>query len=276
MNNKTTLSLLSGALLSGAAFAGPVVAPVVEAEPCFEGSLYAGAHSDYIFRGARLGAPLIDAGLDLSKSAWGLDFAVGAWYGGFKETATGSDLNVQELDLYAEVSKDLNWFRLTTGVIHYNYFGGIGDDVQGLANRNGVALGQDLLDLNDATELYFAVSKDFCWGVSAAYTYFLNVTSTDKYDNDGYSVATLAKDDLFIDGLSFTNDLGYYVEKGQLSHNTSTLGYDWDITENATLTPYLAYTWELDYYDSQAAPVNTYGLGEQNRFHGGVSVSVSF
>ncbi|MFC4993667.1 hypothetical protein [Rubritalea tangerina] len=274
MNNKITLSLLGGALLSGAAFAGEVAPPVVETAPCFEGDLYVGAHSDYIFRGALLGRPLIDAGVDLTKSAWGLDFGLGAWYGGFKETATGAEFNVQELDLYAEVSKDFGFARFTTGYIHYNFFGGAGN----LATVPGHP---DALDINDANEVYFTLSKDFCYGISAAYTYFWNVTDTKNYDNDGYSVGTLAKDDLFVEGLSLTNDLGYYVEKGQLSHNTTSLSYDLAITENATLTPYLAFTWELDYYDNGRGTasydrVNTYGNGEQNRFHGGVSLSVSF
>ena len=120
MNNKITLSLLGGALVSGSAFAGEVVAPVVEAAPCYEADVMVGGHSDYIFRGARFGSDLIDAGVNVSKSAWGLDFSAGAWYGSFEEKLTGLDLNTNEPDLFLGVSKDFGFVRFNTGFIHYD------------------------------------------------------------------------------------------------------------------------------------------------------------
>ena len=265
MNNKITLSLLGGALLSGAAFAGEVAAPFVESAPSFEGDIYVGVHSDYMFRGSKLGSPMLDAGLDLTKSAYGLDFGAGAWGGSFESSSRAT---VNELDLYAEVSKDFGFARFTTGFLHRNF--GL-SDLTGLGGL--ITNGNSFSAANDSNEVYFTLSKDFAYGIDAAYTYFWNVGSV---DNDGYSVLSLSKACSIIEGLKVTNDTGYFVEKGQLSHNTTALSYDYALTETATITPYIAYTFELDYYDNQAAPVNNFGFDNQDRFHGGVSLNVSF
>ncbi len=246
MNNNITLSLLGGALVSGSAFAGEVVAPVQECAPCFEGSAYVGAHSDYVFRGAHLGAELVDAGVDVSTSAWGLDLAAGAWYGSYTNSA---GINEDEINLFAELSKDLGFARLTTGYIWYNVDGG-----------------PDFTD--DVAEVYFGLSKDLAYGLSTSLTYFLDASgelSSDEGDNDGYSQLSVSKSDIILEGLTLNNDLGYLVERGRLSYNTTSLSYDVSITDHATLSPYLAHTWSLN------------GLrDEKNRFFGGVSLSVGF
>ncbi|WP_018969521.1 TorF family putative porin [Rubritalea marina] len=253
MNNKITLSLLGGALVSGSAFAGEVVAPVAECDtPCFEGNIYAGYHSDYIWRGTKQGQPLIDAGVDLSKSAWGLDFAGGAWLGSFKEQS-GKD-QTQELDLYAEVSKDFGFVNFTTGYIYYQ--------IDTNASSEG-----------DAKEVYFALSKDLAYGLSTSLTHYWNVTGNpDKFDNNGYSELSASKSDLFLENLGLGVDFGFLTEGWEAHHVTTTLGYDYAISENATLSPYLAYTFELDAGDTTFSVSDQ----EQNRFHGGVALSVSF
>ena len=251
MNNKITLSLLGGALVSGSAFAGEVAPQIVEAAPCFEGDVAVGYHSDYIFRGARVGRDLVDSSINLSKSAWGLDFTAGAWYGSFEDT---SSQNWNELDLTFGVSKDLGFARFNTGFISYQLDGGNSND------NNG--------------EIYVGFSKDLCYGVSTSFTYFIDAYGEKAFfDNNGYSVLSLAKSDLFLEGLTLSNDLGYLVEKGQLSHNTTTLGYDYALSENATITPYIAYTWELDALEEHGPLAVS---NEQNRFHGGVALTVSF
>ncbi len=255
MNNKITLSLLGGALVSGSAFAGEVVAPI-EAAPCFEGDVAVGYHSDYIFRGARLGSNMVDSAVNLSKSAWGLDFTAGAWYGSFEEEVTGFDTNVDELDLTFGVSKDFGFARFNTGYIYYNT--------------------DTLFGNEELAEVYVGFSKDLCYGISSSLTYFIDASgelSSDEGDNNGYSELSLAKSDLFLEGLTLSNDLGYLVEKGQLNHNTTKLSYDWAFSENATLTPYLAYTWELDALEEHGP---SWTGVEQNRFHGGVALTVSF
>jgi hypothetical protein len=264
MNNKITLSLLGGALVSGSAFAGEVVAPIVETTPCFEADLGVGYHSDYIFRGARLGTNMIDAELNVAKSAWGLDFSAGAWLGSYTEKLDGADSNFDELDLTFGVSKDFGWARFNTGYIHYNT-----DYIAG--------------NLENA-EVYVGFSKDLCYGLSSSLTYFIDASgelSADEGDNNGYTQLSLAKSDLFLEGLTLSNDLGYLAEKGQLNHNTTSLGYDWALSENATLTPYIAYTWELDALEQHGPTQNNPGgtlpaLSQQNRFHGGIALSVSF
>lgn len=246
MNNKTTLSLLGGALLSGAAFAGtPAVAPEPACEPCFEANVYVGYHSDYIWRGTQLGTDMIDAGVEISKSAFGLDFVAGAWNGSFE---SGNN-ELDELNLYLDATKDFGFASLTAGYIYYN------TDTGADNFENG--------------EFYFGVSKDLFFGIGASYVYFLEAsgeTTSDEGDNDGYSVLSLSKECCLIDGVTWSNDLGYYVEKGQLGHNTLSATYDYAITDNATISPYLAYNWDLDHEESD----------DKNRFYGGVSLSVSF
>ena len=262
MNKKITLSLFCGALVSGSAFAGEVVAPIVEAAPCFEGDVAVGYHSDYIFRGARLGTDLVDSAVNLSKSVWGLDLTAGAWYGSYDEGQTKE--NFDELDLTFGVSKDFGWARFNTGYIHYNTSYGF------MENGNRVSGNEEL------AEVYVGFSKELCYGLSSSFTYFIDASgelSSDEGDNNGYSELSLAKSDLFLEGLTLSNDLGYLVEKGQLSHNTTTLGYDLSISENATLTPYIAYTWELDALEEHG---QGYADSEQNRFYGGVALTVSF
>ncbi|MEO1856105.1 MAG: hypothetical protein ABGY95_01900 [Rubritalea sp.] len=251
MNNKITLSLLGGALVSGSAFAGEVVAPLVEVSPSYEADVTVGAHSDYIFRGARLGTDLVDSAVNVSKSAWGLDFTAGAWYGSFVNDGD----NIDELDLTFGVSKDFGFARFNTGYIHYNADSGTANE--------------------ELAEVYVGFSKDLCYGLSSSLTYFIDASgelSSDEGDNNGYSELSLAKSDLFLEGLTLSNDLGYLVEKGQLSHNTTTLGYDYSLSENATITPYIAYTWELDALEEHAS----FTEREQNRFYGGVALTVSF
>ena len=254
MNNKITLSLLGGALVTGSAFAGEVVAPLVEVSPSYEADVTVGAHSDYIFRGAHFGTDLVDSAVNVSKSAWGLDFTAGAWYGSFNDAGR----NLDELDLTFGVSKDLGFARFNTGYIHYN-----------------LDFGSTNLEL---AEVYVGFSKDLCYGLSSSLTYFIEASgelSADEGDNDGYTELSLAKSDLFLEGLTLSNNLGYLVEKGQLNHNTTTLGYDYALSENATITPYLAYTWELDALEEHG-PLGADDRSEQNRFHGGVALTVSF
>jgi len=253
MNNNITLSLLGGALVSGSAFAGEVVAPVCEASPCYEADVTVGYHSDYIFRGAQLGTDMVDAGVNVSKSAWGLDFTAGAWYGSFEN----ANSNIDELDLTFGVSKDFGFARFNTGFIHYDFDAGVLGALQN-------------------SEIFVGFSKDLCYGVSTSLTYFIDTSgelSGDEGDNNGYSQLSLAKSDLFLEGLTLSNDLGYLVEKGQLNHNTTTLGYDYALSENATITPYVAYTWELDALEEHGPTITG---SEQNRFHGGVALTVSF
>ena len=252
MNNKITLSLLGGALVSGSAFAGEVAPIAYNPAPSFEGDISVGYHSDYIFRGAQLGTDMFTSAVNVSKSAWGLDFTAGAWYGSFESAGA----NVDELDLTFGVSKDLGFARFNTGYIHYN-------TDTGSAN-------------SELSEIYVGFSKDLCYGISSSLTYFIETSgelSSDEGDNDGYTQLSLAKSDLFLEGLTLSNDLGYLVEKGQLNHNTTTLGYDFALTDTATITPYIAYTWELDDLEGDG----TRGSGmEQNRLHGGVALTVSF
>ena len=72
-----------------------------------------------------------------------------------------------ELDLYAEVSKDLGFLTAAVGYIKY-------------INDDSTALTWCLLD--DAQEVYFSVAKSL-YGVDFSLTYFWDIET----DNDGYA-----------------------------------------------------------------------------------------
>lgn len=267
MNNKTTLSLLAGALTAASATAGTVVEEIaVVEERSFEASVSVGAHSDYIFRGGRFGTDLVDATVEVSTSEWGLDFTAGAWYGSFEDGANETD----ELDLYFDVSKDLGFVTANVGYIHYD-----------LQTPNGAF---------QYAEVSFGVSKEFDYGINASFTYFLNVStdlasSSDRFQyfngvglafgNEGYSELAVSKSCSMIDGLSLDAVLGYYLEEGDASHLTISATYDYAISENATLSPYLAYVFELDGLE-RSPFAGLQGQQVKDRLFGGLVLGVSF
>ncbi|MEO1857196.1 MAG: hypothetical protein ABGY95_07520, partial [Rubritalea sp.] len=160
---------------------------------------------------------------------------------------------LDELDLWVDASKDLGWARFTTGYIFYEFFDG---------------------NAADGHEVYFGLSRDFCYGINASYTYFWDVHGV---DNDGYNELVFSKDaDVFGNTLDTSLTSGFLAEGWGASHITLKSSYDIAISENATLSPYLAYSWELGGAERYGAAIDGSQGTEQNRFYGGVALSVSF
>lgn len=241
----------------------------------FEGEVHIGGASDYIFRGADLGHGLAEAGADVSTDLGaGFTLSAGLWYASIQDSGMGNlpfatiPDHYSELDLYTELSKDFGWATAYVGYIWYHY--------QDTEISGG---GFDLKLIDDSQEVYFGLGREIAWGINGALTYYWAVEG----DNGGYTELKLDKTwDLHeCVNLNFGVKTGYYVEEGQLAHVTPTLTLNIKVKDNFTISPYIAYSVELDGLDEVAGNNKIQNLlgvtpDEGNHLYGGVKLAVSF
>ena len=229
------------------ATATALVAGTALAEVEYE--IHAGYSSEYIFRGVEQGDDLVEVGVDMATEWNGLGLSAGAWYGSFSNSsaaAPAGQVQLEELDIYGEVSKDLGFATLGVGYIYCMNDSNLGDDAQ---------------------EVYFSLSREF-FGIDASLTYFADIET----DNDGYLELGLSKGFELSPCLTLNTGaaFGYLAEQGQLGHITARVALDWAFTETATLSPFVAHTWSTG-DDNDTAYQNT-----GNEFIAGTMLSVSF
>lgn len=245
------------------AAASALVAGTASAEVEYE--LHTGYTSEYLFRGLNLGQDLVEVGVNVATEWNGLGLSAGAWYGSFDGTV---DLNngvgpvrplttdLDELDIYAEVSKDFGFLTAAVGYIYY---------INSEPSINGFFPAQ--LDNGDAQEMYFSVRRDFGF-VNASLTYFWDI----EQDNDGYS--ELALDRSFELNqcltLNVASNVGYLAEQGDFTAWTTKVGLDWAFVDRAKLSPFVALSVALSDEDDTAYD------GSGNEFVAGSMLSVSF
>lgn len=229
-----------------------------------DAEIHVGYHTKYLFRGIELGDDLVDAGLDVGTSIAGFDLSAGAWYGSWNSnSAIGLTFDADELDIYAEASRDLGFATVAVGYIFYHF-------PQGDINAA-------ISPFQDAQEVYVSASREI-FGLDASIAYFWDIET----DNDGYTEISLSKsfDIMPYVTLNVGADTGYLVEEGDFVHTTATVGIDIEASENATISYYVAHTWALSEGGTVAGGpggVSTalYG-GQENEFFAGASVAVSF
>ncbi|MDX1680493.1 MAG: TorF family putative porin [Akkermansiaceae bacterium] len=226
------------------AAASALVAGTAKAE--IEYSINGGYHNEYIWRGIDLGNDMTTAGVDAATEAYGLDISAGLWYASFD--AAGDQTS--ELDIYGEVAKELGVWGLTGAIGYIKY---VNDDTSGV--------------VDDAQEVYFGLSKDLGYGISADLTYYWDVET----DNEGYTELGFSKSYELTECVSLGLDtrLGYAYEEGDFANWVTTAALDWEFTEDAVLSPYVLYANEGEnttYYEN----VSTH------EFIGGVNLTVSF
>ena len=221
-----------GALVAASALAAGNASAEIEYE------IHTGYTTDYLFRGMDLGADLVEAGIDLSTEAYGLGLSAGAWYGSYDSAVTfGNNRNIKgstnELDLYAEISKDFGFMTAAVGYIKY-----INQDGRYYDNNNNFGLNND-----DAQEVYFSVAKEF-YGIETSLTYFWDIET----DNDGYMEAYLGKSFELSPCVTLNTGatFAYLWEEGDWAHLTAKVSLDWAFTETATLSPFIAASFSLD------------------------------
>jgi hypothetical protein len=241
----------ASALVAGTASAGnpTPVTTVAPSEPtsCVEYGLHVGYSSEYLWRGLDLGDDLVEAAFNLKTEYNGIGFSFGAWYGSY-DTFGSHEYDVDELDIYGEVSKDFGFLTAAVGYIWY--------------------INEDMYDFYpDAQEAYFSISRDFGFA-NASLTYFWGI----EKDNDGYSELALKRGFGLAQNLTLNvgTNVGYLVEQGQATAWTTMVGLDWAFVERAKLSPFAAYSvslsddWDTAYYNND------------NEFTAGVKLSVSF
>ena len=182
-----------------------------------EYKLHTGYSSEYLWRGLDLGNDLIEAGVDVTAEWNGLGLTAGAWYGNFNY----AHQNLDELDLYGEVSKDFGWIKGSIGYVAYLYPKTGGDTYQ---------------------EIYFGVSRDLGFA-TASLKYFWGVQG-ENYD---YTELGLSKSFELNKSFSLTVDsnLGFMLEQGQATAWTTKLTLDWSFAEHAKLSPFIAVSFPL-------------------------------
>lgn len=220
-----------------------------------EYELHTGYTSEYLFRGLNLGQDLTEVGVDAATEINGIGLSAGAWYGSVKNGALVGSVsnNYDELDLYAEVSKDLGFLTAAVGYIYYYYPSG---DFKNFVGT----------DASSTAEVYFSVARDFGF-LDASLAYYWDV----KGDNDGYLEGGVSKGFELSNCLTLNTGatLGYLVEEGDLGHLTAKVSLDYAVTETATFSPFIAHSWALE--DGSSIYSDT-----KNQFVGGAMLSVGF
>ncbi len=231
------------------AAASALVAGNAQAE--VEYQLHAGYSSEYIFRGLKYGDDLVESGFDVATEVGGLNLSGGVWYANYDfapHVVGNTHHNVNEIDLYAEVSKDLGFAKLRTGYIYYYNDGGE-------------------FSIPDTQEVYFGASRDLGFA-TLALTYYWDIVG----DNDGYTELGLSRSFELSPCLSLNvaSNVGYLVENGDFTAWSNKVSLDWGFAEKAKLSPFVAYTVALSDENNSA-----YHRSE-NEFTVGSMISVSF
>ena len=239
------------------AAASALVAGNAKAE--VEYQLHTGYTSEYIYRGVKLGNDMVEAGADVKTQFNGFNLSAGAWYGSFESDVLGlsaTDLNVTELDLYAEAAKD---FGPVTGSIGYIYR---------MYDLDGVR--------DDTQEIYFGLSHDFgivdvsltyYWGVEGFSDALRGIGST-----EGYTELALRRSFELSPCLNLNvgTNVGYLVEGGDFTAWTTKVALDWGFAEHAKLSPFVALSVAL------GESTNTIWQQTDNQLVGGCMLSVNF
>ena len=217
----------------------------------------AGYTSEYLFRGFNLGQDLVEVELVAGTEFNGVALSVGAWYANFDESTglgvPNSNINANELNLFAEAGYDLGFAEAAVGYIYYYY---------PQSQHNRFVQGRYKAD----QEVYFSLARDFGI-VDASLTYYWLTSGS---DNDGYTELNLTNSTELNSCLSLESGVavGYQVEKGKFAHITAQVGLEYSFTENASITPFVAHSWSLS--------ENGIYAGTKNQLVGGAMVSVSF
>jgi hypothetical protein len=234
------------------AAASALVAGNAKAE--IEYDISTGYSSMYLFRGLDYGDNLVELGLSASTEYNGFKFSGGVWASAFESSNDIQGVNnpgntndySNEVDMYVQASKDFGFATLSVGYIYYWNVGQLGLDAQ---------------------EIPFTISRDFGF-MNAYVSYFWDIDR----DNDGYTEVGASKSWTLNSclTLNYATNIGYLMEQGQCSAWTNRLSLDWGFSENAKLSPYIAYAL------SMSDDVDTQYRGSENEFVGGAMLRVKF
>ena len=239
----------ASALVAGNANAGTTTttAAAPASASAVEYELHTGYTSEYLYRGIILGQSLVEAGFDIKTEAYGLGLSAGAWYGSFENANTA----ITELDLYADVSKDLGFLTGSVGYIYRSYDAGNDDESTG--------------------EVYFAASRDLGFA-NASLTYYWGVDDIASGTTEGYTELALSRSFELSPCLSLNvaTNVGYLADDGEFTAWTTKVALDWGFAEHAKLSPFVAVSVAL------GEQANTLWVQTDNEVVGGAMLSVGF
>jgi len=248
------------------AAASALVAGTAQAEVEYE--LHTGYTNEYLFRGLNLGQDLVEAGVDVATEVNGFGVSAGAWYGSYDKGLPGEagpflgggEIDIDELDLYAEVSRDLGFLTASVGYIYYH-------NEHLFSSLPAEVLAGSGLPAESQQEIYFSVARDLGFA-NASLSYFWDIET----DNGGYSELALDRSFELSSclALNVASNVGYLVEHGQATAWTTRVGLDWAFVESAKLSPFVALSVALN-DDADSGYVAT-----GNEFVAGSMLSVSF
>ena len=210
-------------------------------------TLSAGYDTDYIFRGYDLGHDYTWTALDLSIPLGdSLEASLGVWY-----TDAFNDSPGNEIDLYASLAQDFGAFGVEIGYIHYAYpDAGNGPE----SNEAYISAGTTVGPLDVSLAYYHDFDLEVSY-VEAAATTSIPLSSAVSLDPSiGISYADI-------------DDAPAGVEDSGFNHFFARLDLSIQLTDSATLTPYVATSSALDVAED---------FGEDDYLWGGVSLSVDF
>ena len=253
VDTPSILSLAVGALLSWAppAMAGAAAPeatlpePGAEAGSAFSGELSLGYDTFYIFRGEELFEEVswrqVMLSMALSDS---LSFTLTTW------NATAAADNYIELDFLPTLTWDAGFAEFTAGFAHYNFLRGAFGGGEGMATER---------------EANLSVAKSFgIFDTSLLAVYNFNRDAVYYEAGVGTSIG-LSKFASLVPSVNVGYSSEYFGADG-LSHVLLTLSLPLQLTETATLTPYLAGNIPLNMLDEIQDP----------ELFGGVAFAVSF
>jgi hypothetical protein len=210
-------------------------------------TLSAGYDTDYIWRGYDLGHDFAWTALDLSIPLGdSLEASLGVWY-----TDTFDDDSNNEVNYYASLGQDFGAFGVEIGYTHYAYpDAGNGPE----SNEAYISAGTTVGPLDVSLAYYHDFDLEVSY-VEAAATTSIPLSSAVSLDPSvGISYADI-------------DDAPAGVEDSGFNHFFARLDLSIQLTDSATLTPYVATSSALDVAED---------FGEDDYLWGGVSLSVDF
>lgn len=194
-----------------------------QAQAEIESEFHVGYNSEYIYRGVDLGNDAYEYGLDFAGTCdCGLDWSAGIW----SISPDGEDGNVDELDIYAAISKDFGCGTGSLGFTAYTYDGGAPDDA----------------------EVYIGYNTQF-FGLDFGLTTFFGLDGI--LDEQVLLEGTLGYSHEF--GSNLVGNLGiaygYMIDEGKGGYSrddggvyfSATASLDYSVSDEITFSPYVSY-----------------------------------
>jgi len=221
-----------------------------QAQAEIESEFHVGYNSEYIFRGLDLGDDAYEYGLDFAGSCdCGLDWSAGIW----SISPDGEDGNLNELDIYAAVSKDLGFASAAVGFTAYTYDGGQADDAEVFLGLSA----EPIAGLDAGLTVYFGTDGNLQEQVllegSLGYTYNIN-------EKVGANIGVVY-------GYVADEGLGGYASEDGSAYFAATLSFDVALSDDLTFSPYVSYI---------EGEEKRIGAGTQDGVIGGAKVSFAF